>query len=121
MSVLVISLSASDVTPCTGQVTSGTAKRDVRGWRRSGKTEERSGRGHRAGAVPVPVLRMLASRRVMVMVLVCWIVVVLVRVVRTGMMVAAIVGTGVIIARHPSSKAGMGMVRIPSILRYRSQ
>lgn len=114
-------MSALDVTPCTGQVTSGTAKRDVRWRRRSGKADEQFGRWQQVGAVPVLVVVMV-RRRVMVGMLMLRIAVVLVRmVVRTGMVVT-FVGEGVIIAGHRSSKAGVGVMRVVGlVLTTRSQ
>lgn len=109
VSVLMIYGGFSIVRQSAGKVTSRTAKRDVCRWRRSGETEERSGRRQRVRAVSVLLVLMLVVwTRVMV------VVAVLVRVMKTGR-VAAIVGVGVIIAKH-RTKAGRGVVRMPSIL-----
>ena len=91
--VLVVSDQAFVLTQGARKVTSRTAKRDVRCRRRSGKADEWSGRWQRVGAVPVPVTVLLVV--VMVRMLVFRIVVVVVRMVRTGMV--AIIGEGVII------------------------
>lgn len=109
VSVLMIYGGFSIVRQSAGKVTSRTAKRDVRRRWRSGETEERSGRRQRVRVVAVLLVLMLVVwTRVMV------VVAVLVRVMKTGR-VAAIVGVGVIIAKH-RTKAGRGVVRMPSIL-----
>lgn len=125
--VLVLVLMVSDrafvLAQCARKVTSGTTKRDVRRRQRSGKADERSGSGQRVGAVPVPVpvpmwMVVMMRRRVSVgMIVFRVVVVVLWRMARTRMV--AIIGEGVIIARHRSSKAGVGVM--PGFLTVRGE